>query len=63
MARALSRPVLAERAAAVAYGRAQIAATEALIERGRVTAAEGSMLIRRMRAFVEALEQGLHRNG
>jgi hypothetical protein len=50
----------AERSAIVGYARAQSGQVTGLIERGRVTAHEGGMLQRRLNAFADAVEQGLH---
>lgn len=55
--------VAAERAAAQAYAETYIVEVRGQIEKGRISAVEGDMLSRRIRAFAEGLEQGLHVDG
>jgi hypothetical protein len=55
--------IATERAAARAYAETYIGEVRGQIEKGRISASEGDMLVRRIRAFADGLEQGLHVDG
>ena len=50
----------AERERVAAYARARAETVGKLVERGRLTAHEGSMLSRRLRGFADDIAAGLH---
>jgi hypothetical protein len=49
-----------ERSAVVDYARAKADAVARMVERGHLTAQEGSMLQRRLRGFADDIAAGLH---
>jgi argininosuccinate lyase len=49
-----------ERKHVIAYIRQRIADVEAAEKKGRITAAERATLVRRLKAFADEIEQGMH---